>query len=124
MRVYWPVTLSDITSWESGETITLHDQSAIAATEEFALTLETSDADELDLLAALSAGDLGGDAIGVMDSEVSVVDATLGEVTFSADVSINDIACFLIADPESQELSWFGVQEIDHLTSAISAKGK
>ena len=126
MRVYWSISIETCKSLESGSRISVEGTQAISATQGFANTLETSDQDELDLMAALAASDLGlpGHAVAVGDLEAEVVDDELGEVVLKGDIALSDIACLLIADVEAQELSWFGIQEIDDLAAALQAKGK
>jgi hypothetical protein len=126
MRVYWPISLTDLKSLESGASLDIAGRTGVAATEGFAATLETADQDELDLMAALAASDIadGLHPVAVTESTASVVDDELGEVQLSGTVALADIECLMIADVDSQELSWFGIQEIAELEAAQSAKGK
>ena len=126
MRVYWPISLTDLKSLESGASLDVAGRTGVAATEGFAATLETADQDELDLMAALAASDIadGLHPVAVTESTASVVDDELGEVQLSGTVALADIECLMIADVDSQELSWFGIQEIAELEAALSAKGK
>jgi hypothetical protein len=126
MRVYWPISIETCKALENGDSVSVDGIAAVSATEGFAHTLETSDQDELDLMAALAASDLGSSqhAVAVGDLDAQVVDNELGEVVLKGTISYSDIACLLIADVEAQELSWFGIQEIEDLAAALQAKGK
>ncbi len=124
MRVYWALTEEQLSSLAHGNDLTVDRQSAISVTEGFAQTVESSDQDELDLLAALSALDVNDNCgvIAALDAEGEIVDDALGEVAFSAVVTLNDLGCFLIADIDSDELSWFGIQEIDEVLTTVRKK--
>jgi hypothetical protein len=125
MRVYWPVSRDQLIELNSRNPLELQATEGVTVTDELADTLETQEQEELDLIAALAASDIaeGQCAVGVIELEAEIVDAELGEVRFSATVNLEDIACFLIADVESQELSWFGIQEIDSLLQSLTSKG-
>ncbi len=125
MRTYWPISLEDLKLADTGQTLDLTTRRAVAATSGFAATLETTDQDELDLMAALAASDLaeGKHAVVVTENEATVIDDELGEVQLSGSALLSDIECILIADVESQELSWFGIQELTELAAALAAKG-
>lgn len=126
MRVYWPISLADLKALNSEKTLELTGRHGVCATEGFAATLETSDQDELDLMAALAASDLaeGAHPVAVTETEVTVIDNELGEVELKGTVALSDIECLMIADVDSQELSWFGIQEIAELEVALAAKGR
>ena len=125
MRVYWPVSRDQLIELNSRNSLELQSAEGVTVTDELAETLETQEQEELDLIAALAASDIadGQCAVGVIELEAEIVDAELGEVRFGATVNLEDIACFLIADVESQELSWFGIQEIDSLLQSLTSKG-
>ncbi|MEY4348685.1 MAG: hypothetical protein RIS43_1104 [Actinomycetota bacterium] len=125
MRTYWPISLADLKLADAGQALDLSSRRAVAATTGFATTLETTDQDELDLMAALAASDLadGKHAVVVTENNATVLDDELGEVQLSGSATLTDIECILIADVESQELSWFGIQELTELAAALAAKG-
>ena len=125
MRTYWPISLADLKLADGGQIIDLSQRRAVAATSGFAATLETTDQDELDLMAALAASDVaeGKHAVVVTENNATVIDDELGEVQLTGTATLNDIECILIADVESQELSWFGIQELTELAAALAAKG-
>jgi hypothetical protein len=113
--------MDELSRFARSEVVSLSAVSATAVTDEFSTTVESADSDELDLLAALSALDVRDNcvAIAALDLEAEVIDAALGEVQFSAELRLEDIACFLIADVEQQELMWFGIQELDQLMQKV-----
>lgn len=120
MRVYLPLLASDLEALGAGRSLSLDARSAVATTPEFAVTVESDEPDELDLIAALAASDLSsGGAVAVLECDALVVDAELGEVSVSGDFSLFDFECLLTADVESQEVSWFGVQELTELRQAL-----
>lgn len=120
MRVYLPLLTSDLDALGAGRSLQLEGRSAVATTPEFAVTVESDEPDELDLIAALAASDLGaGGAVAVLECDAVVVDAELGEVSVSGDFALSDFECLLSADVDSQEVSWFGVQELAELLQAL-----
>jgi hypothetical protein len=121
MRIFLALTMDELSRFARSEVVSLSAVSATAVTDEFSTTVESADSDELDLLAALSALDVRDNcvAIAALDLEAEVIDAALGEVQFSAELRLEDIACFLIADVEQQELMWFGIQELDQLMQKV-----
>jgi hypothetical protein len=125
MRVYWPVSRDQLVLLNSRTPLSLQNAEGVAVTPELAAVLETEEQEELDLIAALAASDIadGKCAVAVFEADAEIVDADLGEVSFSATIDLEDIACFLIADVDSQELSWFGIQEIDSLLQSLTSKG-
>lgn len=127
MRVYLPIEAADLTQMAAAGRLAVAGRIAVVATAEFAATLQTDDQDELDLLAALAASDLTADSdvVAVLETEAfEILDAEVGEVQLTLPAAANgDFACLLVADVESQELSWFGVQELAELQSAIAKKG-
>lgn len=116
MRVYLPLTKADLLELQSGS-IAARGREAISATSEFAKTVETDEPDELDLIAAMAATDLHDDvaAVGVLEADAEVTDAALGEVKLAQDANIDDFVCLLTADIETQEVSWYGIQELSTL---------
>lgn len=124
MRVYWSLNREQLTALAGGVDLVLTGQPATAVTAGFADTVSTQDDDELDLLAALSSLDVNDNCgvIAALDVEAEVTDDALGEVIFSAEVSVTDIGCFMIADVDAQELSWYGIQEIDDVVTMIGTK--
>ena len=125
MRVYWPVSRDQLLQLQERQPLHVQSAVGVCVTEELAATLETQEQEELDLIAALAASDIAEvpSAVGVIELEAQIIDAELGEVQFDATIDLEDIACFLIADVESQELSWFGIQEIDSLLQSLTSKG-
>lgn len=122
MRIYFPLTKTEIIELsERGELIATS-RIGITVTDGLKSTLKTDDADELELIAALAASDLSDSSavISVIDLTATVVDDELGEVEFNSEIKLIDCECLMIADVESQELSWFGIQEIDQVISAIA----
>ena len=124
MRVYWSLTREQLLALAGGVDLVLTGQPATAVTTGFADTVSTQDDDELDLLAALSSLDVNDNCgvIAALDVEAEVTDDALGEVSFSADVAVTDIGCFMIADIDAQELSWYGIQEIDEVVTMVGMK--
>jgi hypothetical protein len=122
MRIYFPLTKSEVLELQKSGNLVAKIRIGIAATEGFKKTVETDDEDELELIASLSAGDLSESAvvITVIDATAVVVDDEMGEVEFDGEIRLIDCECLMIADVDSQELSWFGIQEIDQVVSAIS----
>ena len=124
MRVYWSLTREQLLALAGGVDLVLTGQPATGVTTGFADTVSTQDDDELDLLAALSSLDVNDNCgvIAALDVEAEVTDDALGEVSFSADVAVTDIGCFMIADIDAQELSWYGIQEIDEVVTMVGMK--
>ena len=124
MRVYWSLTREQLLALAGGVDLVLTGQPATAVTAGLADTVSTQDDDELDLLAALSSLDVNDNCgvIAALDVEAEVTDDALGEVIFSADVAVSDIGCFMIADIDAQELSWYGIQEIDEVVTMVGMK--
>ena len=122
MRIYFPLTKSDVLELQKSGLLEAQIRLGIAATDGFKRTLETDDADELELIAALAASDLSESSavVTVVDISGKVIDDDLGEIEFEGEIRLIDCECLMIADVESQELSWFGIQEIDQVVSAIS----
>jgi hypothetical protein len=121
VRIYFPLTKADVLELQKSGLLQSQVRVGIAATEGFKRTLETEDADELELIAALAASDLSESSavITVIDTNAKIIDDELGEVEFEGAIRLIDCECLMIADVESQELSWFGIQEIDQVVSAI-----
>ncbi len=121
MRIYFPLIKSEVLELQKSGILPTQVRLGIAATDGFKRTLETDDADELELIAALAASDLSESAavVTVVDIEGKVIDDALGEIEFEGEIRLIDCECLMIADVESQELSWFGIQEIDQVVSAI-----
>jgi len=122
VRIYFPLTKSDVLELQKSGVLAAQIRLGIAATDGFKRTLETEDADELELIAALAASDLSESSavVTVVDTNGKVLDDDLGEIEFEGEIRLIDCECLMIADVESQELSWFGIQEIDQVVSAIS----
>ncbi len=121
MRIYFPLIKSEVLELQKSGILPTQVRLGIAATDGFKRTLETDDADELELIAALAASDLieSSAVVTVVDIEGKVIDDALGEIEFEGEIRLIDCECLMIADVESQELSWFGIQEIDQVASAI-----
>lgn len=121
MRIYFPLIKSEVLELQKSGVLPTQVRLGIAATDGFKRTLETDDADELELIAALAASDLSESSavVTVVDIEGKVIDDALGEIEFEGEIRLIDCECLMIADVESQELSWFGIQEIDQVVSAI-----
>ncbi len=121
MRIYFPLIKSEVLELQKSGILPTQVRLGIAATDGFKRTLETDDADELELIAALAASDLSESAavVTVVDIEGKVIDDALWEIEFEGEIRLIDCECLMIADVESQELSWFGIQEIDQVVSAI-----
>ncbi len=124
MRIFWALNDEQLNALAGGIDLTVSNQPAASVTPGFAVTVETQDQDELDLLASLSCLDLNENCgvIAALDLDAELVDDALGEVQFSADVALTDISCFMIADIDSEELSWFGIQEVDEVVAAVRKK--
>jgi hypothetical protein len=121
MRIYFPVSLDELRSMERGATINFTQKIGISPTPELATILESTDIDELTLIAALSAADIAiqPSAIAVVEQDAQVLDAEIGEVEFSAVLGLADLECLLIADLKVDEISWYGIQEVDQVLSAL-----
>ncbi len=121
MRIYFPLTKAEVFELQKSGTLEAQIRVGITITDGFKATLQTDDADELELIAALAASDLSESSavVTVVDAEVKVIDDELGEVEFNGEIRLIDCECLMIADIESQELSWFGIQEIDDVIKAI-----
>ena len=126
MRVYLPLSAQDLTELAAGLPIDLSGRTGVSPTAEFAATVESDDAEELELIAALAASDLESDtnAVGVIQGEAAIVDAELGEVACEGSAALGDFECLLLADVDTQELSWFGVQELTQLQQHITPRSK
>lgn len=123
MRVYLPLELGELEVLAAGGRLSIDSRPGVAVTAEFAVTVESEEPDELDLIAALAASDLpGAAAVGVIECEAPVVDAELGEVSVTSQAGAFDFECFLLGEVESQDASWFGVQELDSLLSSLRAR--
>lgn len=124
MRVYWSLTHEQLLALAGGVDVVTSGQLATSVTPGFSETVTTQDEDELDLLAALSSLDMNDNCgvIAALDVEAEIVDDALGEVRFSADVAVTDIGCFMIADVDAQELSWYGIQEIADVLKMVGTK--
>lgn len=122
MRIYFPLSKSDVLELQETGLLKAQTRIGIVATEGFKRTLETEDADELELIAALAASDLSDSSavVTVVDTSAKVIDDELGEVEFEGEIRLIDCECLMIAYVESQELSWFGIQEIDQVIIAIA----
>lgn len=122
MRIYFPLSKNEIVELQETGELTSAVRIGISITEGFKQTVKTDDVDELELIAALAASDLSETSavVSVVDLNASVVDDELGEVEFEGSIRLVDCECLMIANVESQELSWFGIQEIDQVVSAIS----
>ncbi|MCX6403682.1 MAG: hypothetical protein NT032_07255 [Actinobacteria bacterium] len=122
MRIYFPLTKAEVLELQKSGTLAAKIRIGIAATEGFKKTVETDDEDELELIASLSAGDLSESAvvITVVDATAVVVEDEMGEVEFDGEIRLIECECLMLADVESQELSWFGIQEIDQVVSALA----
>jgi hypothetical protein len=121
VRIYFPLIKSEVLELQKSGILPTQVRLGIAASDGFKRTLETDDADELELIAALAASDLieSSAVVTVVDIEGKVIDDALGEIEFEGEIRLIDCECLMIADVESQELSWFGIQEIDQVVSAI-----
>lgn len=121
MRIYFPLTKAEVFELQKSGTLEAQIRVGITITDGFKATLQTDDADELELIAALAASDLSESSavVTVVDAEVKVIDDELGEFEFNGEIRLIDCECLMIADIESQELSWFGIQEIDDVIKAI-----
>jgi hypothetical protein len=121
VRIYFPLTKAEVFELQKSGTLEAQIRVGITITDGFKATLQTDDADELELIAALAASDLSESSavVTVVDAEVKVIDDELGEFEFNGEIRLIDCECLMIADIESQELSWFGIQEIDDVIKAI-----
>jgi hypothetical protein len=121
MRIYFPVSLDELRSMDSGATINYNQKIGISPTPELATVLESTDIDELTLIAALSAADIATQpsAVAVIEHDAQVLDAEIGEVEFSAVLGLADLECLLMADLKVDEISWYGIQEVDQVLNAL-----
>lgn len=126
MRAYLPLSEDDIDLLSRGDSLAVEGRLAVSPTPGLAVSMETTDEEELDLIAALSAVDLAEStsAVAVLEAEGVVVDDAIGEVALTGSVPLSDVQCLLVGDLESQEVSWFGIQELDHLQAAVKATHK
>lgn len=121
MRIYFPISLDELRAMDSGDAINYSQKIGISPTPELATVLESTDVDELTLIAALSAADIATapSAVAVIEHEAEVLDAEIGEVEFSAVLGLADLECLLIADLKVDEISWYGIQELDQVLKAL-----
>ena len=122
MRIYFPLTKAEVIEMQRSGKLEAVLRIGITATEGFKKTVETEDEDELELIVALSASDLSESSavVTVLDAVGTVVDDEMGEVEFDGEILLLECECLMLADVESQELSWFGIQEIDQVVSALA----
>lgn len=122
MRIYFPISLDELRAMDSGDTINFSQKIGISPTPELATVLESTDVDELTLIAALSAADIATapSAVAVIEHEAEILDAEIGEVEFSAVLGLADLECLLIADLKVDEISWYGIQELDQVLKALN----
>lgn len=122
MRIYFPLTKAELIEMQKSGKLEAVLRIGITATEGFKKTVETEDEDELELIAALSASDLSDSSavVTVVDLAATIVDDEMGEVEFDGEIRLLECECLMIADVESQELSWFGIQEIDQVVNALA----
>lgn len=121
MRIYFPLNATEISSLLESNNLNFTNQLAVSATPEMAKLLELTDQDELTLIAALTAADLANEpsAIAVLEADVTVGDAELGEVFFTQALVLTDLECWLIPDLENDQVSWFGIQETETVLEQI-----
>lgn len=124
VRVYLPITHEELALLDSGQSLPARPRTGVTATAELAEALSVTETDELALIAALAASDLSDESnvVAVLEAEVEVVDPELGEVRFDAELALPELECLMLADVESEELSWFGIQETADLIKTISKK--
>lgn len=122
MRVYWAMTSAEIEQLLAATPLEVSQRVGTAVTQGFIETVETTEQEELDLLAAFSAIDSHPDSlvVGVLEVEAEITDDQFGDVAFSGSFVLEDFDCLLLADVDSQELSWFGIQEADALQGALA----
>lgn len=122
MRIYFPLNQHQVETLFTGSALSFADEIAVAPTQEFAKLLETTDEDELTLIAALTAADLVQVpcVIAVAEMEAEIVDAEIGEVRFSADVKLADLDCWLLPDLPTDDVSWFGLQETQTVLALLN----
>lgn len=125
MRVYLPLTLAELRQLAAEGGLPDAVRSGVAATPELAAALSVTEADELALIAALAASDLSAESniVAVSDCAARVVDAELGEVAVAGPLVLADLECLMLADVESEELSWYGIQETADLMAAVEKAG-
>ena len=122
MRIYFPLTKSEVIELQNSGFLAEQNRVGIAITDGFKKTVETEDGDELELIAALAATDISDSSVvvTVLDMAANVIDDELGEVETNSQIKLIECECLMVADVESQEFSWFGIQEIDEVVKAIS----
>lgn len=121
MRIYFPLNKDQVSELSSGSSLTFTDEIAVSPTQEFAVTLETTDEDELTLIAALTAADLSDEVcvIAVAEIAATVIDSEIGEVRFSAEIKLGDLECWLLPDLPTDDVSWFGLQETETVLALL-----
>lgn len=124
VRVYLPITHEELAVLNSGQSLPARPRTGVTATAELAEALSVTEPDELALIAAFAASDLSDESnvVAVIEAEVEVVDAELGEIRFDAELALPEVECLMLADVDTEELSWFGIQETDDLIKTISKK--
>ena len=122
MRIYFPLSKSEVLELQKSGFLAEQKRTGISITEGFKKTVDSDDSDELELIAALAATDLSDSSVvvTVVDLDAKVIDDELGEVETSSQIKLIECECLMVADVESQEFSWFGIQEIDEVVKAIS----
>ncbi|MEN9692465.1 MAG: hypothetical protein RLZZ330_109 [Actinomycetota bacterium] len=122
MRIYFPLTKKEVIELQESGLLAEQTRTGICITDGFKKTVETDDSDELELIAALAATDLSDSSVvvTVLDMDATVIDDELGEVEANSQIKLIECECLMVADVESQEFSWFGIQEIDEVVKAIS----
>ncbi len=123
MRIYFPLAIGEVEALANSQVLSFERTMAVTPTPEMSALLEITDADELTLIAALTAADLATSpsAIAVIEAEGEVGDAELGEVFFTGAVKLSDLECLLVPDLENDEISWFGIQETAEVLEALKA---
>ncbi|MEY3407271.1 MAG: hypothetical protein RL038_332 [Actinomycetota bacterium] len=121
MRIYFPLNATEISTLLESKHLDFTNQLAVSVTSEMSKLLELTDQDELTLIAALTAADLAQEpsAIAVLETDVTVGDAELGEVFFTQLVVLADLECWLIPDLETDQVSWFGIQETETVLEQV-----
>lgn len=121
MRIYFPLNKEQVGELATGGTLHFEAEIAVSPTTEFSKILETTDEDELTLIAALTAADLSQVpcVIAVAEQAATVVDAEIGEVHFTAQISLADLECWLLPDLPTDDVSWFGLQETETVLALL-----
>ncbi len=121
MRSYVGVTFDELSALLADKTLSVN--TFFAATEEFNLEHPELDEEErefiLSMLAAEEALELREAGYGFV-AAVEIPDQFITEqgadsITTSGSIALDWVACIFLVSPDGEDLTWYGVQEVDQL---------